>query len=168
MVRECAASLLLLPAGCSYLLDFSDQAIPKAAPADAPYTQAACDETEPNDGAATAAVIAPQATVLAAICAAAAEDHDFYRFAVPATTHVEIRLHYSYRRTGDLDLRLLDRTGTKVVAESRGFGDEELITCPGTVPACAALAADDYLVEVFPAETGDVNAYTLALAITAM
>jgi len=168
MVRECAASLLLLPAGCSYLLDFSAQAIPKDAQADAPYTQAECDYKEPNDSVASAAVITPADTGPAAICAQAGEDHDFYRFTVPATTTVEIRLQYTYRRTGDLDLRLLDGTGAKVLAESRGFGDAELITCPGSAPACAALAAGDYVIEVFPAETGNVNAYTLSLALTAM
>jgi len=168
MVRECAAWLLVLPAGCSYLLDFSDQAIPKDARPDAPYTAAECDYKEPNDSVATAAVITPADTSPAAICAAMAEDHDFYRFAVPAATTVEIRLQYTYRRTGDLDLRLLDKTGTKVLAESRGFGDDEVIVCPGASPPCAALTAGDYVLEVFPAETGDVNAYTLSLELTAM
>jgi len=170
MVRECAASLLLLPvAGCSYLLDFSDQAIPRDAAPDAPYVQAECDYKEPNDSAATAALITAADTGPAAICAASgSEDHDFYRFTVPArTARVEVKITYDYRPTGDLDLRLYGRTGNPV-AESRGFGDTELISCPGAAPACPALPADDYVFEVFPAVTGAVNAYTFALAITAM
>src|SRR3954453_17983292 len=109
MVRECAASLLLLPvAGCSYLLDFSDQAIPKDAAPDAPYVQAECDYKEPDDSAATAAPITPADTGPAAICAAAgsqgSEDHDFYRFTVPAqAARVEVKITYRYRPTGDLD-----------------------------------------------------------------
>jgi hypothetical protein len=176
MVRECAASLLLLPvAGCSYLLDFSDQAIPRDAAPDAPYVQAECDYKEPNDSAATAARITAADTGPAAICAAAGaaagagpEDHDFYRFTVPAqAARVEVKITYTYRPTGDLDLKLYGRTG-EVVAESRGFGDTEVISCPGSAPACPALSADDYVFEVFPAVTGAVNAYTFALAVTAM
>jgi hypothetical protein len=168
MIRECAASLLLLPvAGCSYLLDFSDPAIPLDAAPDAPYVQAECDYKEPNDSAATAAPISFAETGPAAICAAGAEDHDFYRFTVPAqAARVEVQITYRYRPTGDLDLKLYGRTGN-LVAESRGFGDTEVISCPGSAPACPALAADDYVFEVFPAVTGAVNAYTFALAVTA-
>src|ERR1041384_3646263 len=168
MVRDCAACLLMLPAlGCSWILDFSDSAIPKDAHTDAPYTQAECDYKEPTDSAATAAVVGPTDTGPAAICAGDAEDHDFYRFTVPAaTTRVEIRVDYTLRMTGHIDLRLLDKTGTTVVAQSHGFGDEELIVCPGSSPACPALAADDYLFEVFPAVVGAVNDYTFALTLT--
>jgi hypothetical protein len=49
---------------------------------------------------------------------------------------------------------------------SRGFGDDELIVCPGAAPACPVLAAGDYVFEVFPAETGDANAYTFAVELT--
>jgi hypothetical protein len=158
----------MLPAvGCSWILDFSDSAIPKDAHTDAPYTQAECDYKEPNNSAATAAVVGQSDTGPAAICAGDAEDHDFYRFTVPAaTTKVELRVDYTYRMTGDLDLRLFDKTGTTVVAQSHGFGTEELIICPGSSPACPALAADDYLFEVFPAVAGAVNDYTFALTLT--
>jgi hypothetical protein len=168
MLREPVASLLLLPAaGCSWILDFSDSAIPRDAQIDAPYTQAECDYKEPNDSAATAAMITPADTGPAAICAGNVEDHDFYRFTVPSTTtRVEIRIDYTYRTTGDLDLQLFDRTGTMKLAESHGFGDEELIVCPGSSPPCAALAAEDYVLEVFAAVSGAVNDYTFALTLT--
>ncbi len=168
MVRECAASLLLLAAtGCSLILDFSDKALPRDGSPDAPYTQAECDYKEPNDTAATAATITPADTGPAAICATTPEDHDFYRFTVPAgTTAVTIRIATTYRPTGDLDLRLYDKTGTMVLSQSTSFSDDEVIACPGTSPPCAALAADDYLFEVFPGVAGSVNAYTIAIALT--
>jgi hypothetical protein len=53
-----------------------------------------------------------------------------------------------------------------VLAQSVGFGNGEAIVCPGTSPPCALLAADDYLLEVFPAVPGAVNRYTLAVALT--
>jgi len=167
MVREYVASLLLLPAaGCSLILDFSDKAIPKDARPDAPYTQAECDYKEPNDTAATAAAITPADTGPAAICAGAVDDHDFYKITVPAaTTKVEIRISYMYLN-GDIDLRLDDKSGATTMPQSRGFGNEEVIVCPGASPMCPALAAGDYVFEVFPAVAGSVNAYTIAFALT--
>ena len=167
MVRELVASLLLLAAtGCSLILDFSDNALPKNTTPDAPYTQAECDYKEPNDTAATAAAITPADTGPAAICAGATEDHDFYRFTVPAgTTMVEIKISTTYRPGGDLDLRLYDKTGTMMLSQSTSFSDDEVITCPSTLSMCPMLAADDYVFEVFPAG-GSVNSYTIALTLT--
>ena len=163
MVRELVASLLLLPAtGCSLLLDFSDQAIPR----DAPYTQAECAYKEPNDTAATAAAITPADTGPAAICAGATEDHDFYRFTMPSgITKVAITISTTYRPGGDLDLRLYDKTGTMMLSQSTSFSDDEVITCPSTASNCPMLTADDYVFEVFPA-IGSVNAYTIGLTLT--
>ncbi|HEU4731806.1 MAG TPA: hypothetical protein VFT22_28110 [Kofleriaceae bacterium] len=168
MIRGFFASALWLPAaGCSWILDFSDGAIPRDAPIDAPYTQAECDFKEPNDSAATAAAVSPIDTGPAAICASATEDHDFYRFTVPpGTTQVEITVKSTYRPTGDLDLRLFDSTGTMVIALSHELADEERITCPGSSPACPALASDDYLFEVFPGIPGSVNDYSFAITLT--
>jgi hypothetical protein len=46
-IRVLVASFGWLPAtGCSWILDFSDGAIPKNAPIDAPYSQAECDFKE--------------------------------------------------------------------------------------------------------------------------
>lgn len=171
MGRECVASLLLLPAGllpagCSLLLDFSDQAIPRDAGPDAPYTQAECDYKEPNDQLAGAAAITGADTGPAAICAGAGEDHDFYRFTVPATAaRVEIRVAYRSRPGGDVDVRLYDPSGASVLSQSNEFGDEDRIVCPGATPACPTLAASDYIFEVFPVP-GAVNRYTFALTIS--
>lgn len=166
MVRECAASLLLLPAaGCSLILDFSDEAIPKDAGPDAPYTAAECAYGEPNDRPEDAMVITSSDTGPAAICAGDVEDHDFYKLTVPAmTTRVEIRIDTTFRPTGDLELRLYHPTGT---TQSAGFGDEEKIVCPGPgLPtACPTLPAGDYVFEVFPA-MASVNRYTFALTLT--
>lgn len=169
MVRECVAALLALPAvSCSWILDFSDSAIPKDAQVDAPYTQAECDYKEPNDTVATAAVITPADTGPAAICAGDVEDHDFYKFTVPAgTTKVAIRISTIYRPTGDLDLRLYDKTGTMTLSQSHNFSDDEVIICPDSSfpPKCGTLPANDYVFEVFPVPPS-VNSYTIALALT--
>jgi hypothetical protein len=175
MVRECATRLLLLPAvaavaavgttGCSLLLDFSDGAVLGDAGGDAPYSQAECAYKEPNDSLATAALITPADTGPAAICAGTVEDHDFYRFTVPAgATKVAVKLSYTYRSGGDLDLRLFDSSRAQL-ALSVGFGDQELITCPGQAPTCPMLGAGDYVLEVFPVP-GSVNRYTFAVTIT--
>jgi Bacterial pre-peptidase C-terminal domain len=168
MVRGFLASVLWLPvAGCSLILDFSDKAVPKDAPADTPYTQAECDYKEPNESAATAALITPADTGPAAICAGGAADRDFYKFTVPdGTTKVEIRISTTYRPGGDLDLRLYDKNGLMLLAQSNNFSNDETIVCPAASPSCALLAAGDYVFEVFPAITGAVNAYTIALTIT--
>jgi hypothetical protein len=169
MVRECVAALLWLPAaGCSWILDFSDSAIPKDAQVDGPYTQAACDYKEPNNTIATAAVVTPADTGPAAICAGPVDDHDFYKFTVPpGTTKVELRISTTYRPGGDLDLRLYDKLGTvPPLSQSNNFSNDEVITCPGVAPPCAALAADDYVFEVFPARTGAGNSYTIGLTMT--
>src|SRR5690242_18799559 len=99
MVRELVAALLAFVAGgCSLLLDFSDQAIPADASPDAPFDAAECTYKEPNDSLAAAAAIAPSDTGPAAICPGATEDHDFYRFTVPAAvTRVEIRVDTMFR-----------------------------------------------------------------------
>ena len=157
--------------GCSLVLDFSDNAVPKDAAIDAPdavYTTAECMYREPNDTLATAAVVTIADTGPAAICDATGgvEDHDFYKLTVPTgTTKVSVSINFVERSTGDLDLRLYDSTGN-IVAQSRGFTDTELIVCPGTSPPCSTLAAGDYTFEVFPAVAGSVNVYTMALALT--
>jgi hypothetical protein len=176
MVRECVASLLLLTApGCSWLLDFSDNAIPGDAAfpgPDSAFDQAECDYKEPNDSVATAAAIqladmAGAAIGPAAICPGVTEDHDFYKLTVDAATaRLEIRLAYVYGAARDLDLRLDDEAGGEI-AVSRGFSDEELLRCPGDSPACPALPAGDYVIEVFPAVTGAVNRYTIAITTAA-
>jgi hypothetical protein len=160
MRREFA--LLALVPGCSLVLDFSDRAIPKDATVDAPYTDDQCAYKEPNDSFETAAMITTADTGPAAICAN--DPGDFYKFTVAGATTVSISLTFTNRPGGDLDLELLNPAGTRQ-SISRGFGDGESITCPGATPACDALADGDYVLRVFPATSGAVNAYTFAVSI---
>lgn len=170
MVRECWLPLCLtaltLTPGCSLILDFSDSQIPIDAPPDTPYTQEQCMYKEPNDTVETAAMIDPSETGPAAICANDPEDTDFYKFTVPANTaSVQVRISFMTSPKGDLDLKLLDSTGT-MLAQSRGFLDTETITCPAMSPACAALTPGDYVFQVLPGAAMATNPYTIALTIT--
>lgn len=175
MARECRlvalVALSLASGGCSLILDFSSSAVPIDAQIDAPYTQEQCDLKEPNnttDEAGMNAVVMSGEMVSAAICQAEPEDHDFYKFTVPANTaKVEVKISFMNRPTGDLDLRLSNATGM-MMAQSRGFGNDETIVCPAVSPACQMLAAGDYFIEVFPAIAGAVNNYDLSLTITPM
>jgi len=154
--------------GCSLVLDFGPGAFPVDAAADAPYSQAECDYKEPNDTPAEAAAFAPTDVGPAAICPGALDDHDFYRFTVPAgTASVGVTVSFTNRPGGDLDLRITDPTGATTYGQSRGFGDGESVTC-GSGSPCPALAAGDYVFEVFPAAPGAVNRYDLALSLTPM
>lgn len=174
MARECMFALAVAAsnlAGCSVLLDFSESQIPADAAADAPYTDEACAYLEPNDSVAAAAAFTTADVGPAAICPPAepgTEDHDFYRFTVPPPTLgssvVTVSIAFINRADGDLDLILRDATGT-MLAQSRGFGDGETITCPSAVGACSNLPPGDYVFEVFPALAGAVNSYDIALSI---
>ena len=171
MVRECWLPLCLVATivatpGCSLILDFSDSQIPIDAPPDSPYTQEQCMYKEPNDSVETAQMIEPTDIGPAAICAAEPEDHDFYKFTVPANTaSVQIKITFVTSPKGDLDLKLLDTAGT-MLSQSRGFLDSETITCPATSPSCAALAPGDYVFEVLPGLDKATNPYNIALTIT--
>ena len=155
--------LLALIPGCSLVLDFSDKAIPKDAMVDAPYTADQCAYKEPNDSFDTAQMITTADTGPAAICAD--DTGDFYKITIGAATSVTFTIQFTNRPGGDLDLELLDSTGTQK-AISRGFGDGETIMCPGSAPPCSALAAGDYVMRVFPAVQGAVNSYTFSVAVT--
>jgi Bacterial pre-peptidase C-terminal domain len=168
MVRECWLPLcvVVMSTGCSLILDFSDSQIPIDAPPDAPYTQEQCMYKEPNDTVETATMIEPSDVGPAAICATDPEDVDFYKFNVPAgTASVQIKITFLTSPKGDLDLKLLDTTGT-MLSQSRGFLDFETITCPAMSPACAALAPGDYVFEVLPGSAMSTNPYNIALTIT--
>jgi hypothetical protein len=175
MARECRltalVALLSASTGCSLILDFSSSAVPVDAEIDAPYTQEQCDFKEPNnntDEAGMNAVLSSGDTGSAAICAGDPEDHDFYKFTVPAmTAQVEVKISFMNRPTGDLDLRISNATGM-MMAQSRGFGNEEAIVCPAVAPACQMLPEGDYFIEVFPAISGAVNTYDIALTLTPM
>jgi hypothetical protein len=169
MIRELrgpvAIAIASLATGCSLILDFSDGAIPTDASIDSRFSQAECDFAEPNDSAASAMPLVSPTT--AAICASGSDDHDFYRVTVPAaTTQLTVTLNFITSATGDLDLRLLDVTGSTVHSSSVGFDNTEQIVCPGASPTCALGATPpipegDYIIEVFPAVNGAQNRYDL-------
>ena len=161
-VLGCLAIGVLAP-GCSLILDFSDTAVPVDAAIDGPFTQIECDYKEPNDTAGAAALFDATEVGPAAICSD--DDRDFYKVTIPANASVEVRINFVNRASGDLDLRLYDRTGTTVLAQSRGFASEEKIVCPGAAPTCMMLPADDYIFEVFPAIAGAMNRYDIAVTI---
>jgi hypothetical protein len=154
--------LLALIPGCSLVLDFSDKAIPKDAMIDAPYTADECAYKEPNDTLDTAAVITAADMGPAAICAN--DPADYYKFTVAGATSVTWSILFTNRPGGDLDLELLASDGTQR-AISRGFGDGETIACPGSAPLCPALTDGDYIMRVFPATQGAVNAYTFSVQV---
>ncbi len=167
MVRECLVVLALVHGtGCSLVLDFSESAV---TPPDAAFTPAECDFKEPNNALADAQIFDPAEVGPAAICTAAGatDDRDFYKLTVPAATTVKITITFVNTPDGDLDLKLTDTAGA-TLGQSRGFGDQESITCPGSGPLCSALAAGDYIFEVFPAQPGMTNRYDLAVALTPM
>ncbi len=169
MFRESlvVCALVALP-GCSLILDFGNDAIPKDAAIDAPYTADECAYGEPNDTFATAYRITPGVdTGPAAICptTSGSDDLDHYVFTVPAgTSIVTVRIDLD-EKYGDLDLKLLDSTQV-TVSSSHNFTGGETIACPGSAPPCTALAPGDYVMRVFPAVQGAVNAYTFSVQIT--
>jgi hypothetical protein len=166
-----ALVLALAPAlasGCSLILDFSPGAIPVDAAIDAPYTQEECDYREPNNAPAEAMPFAAADVGPAAICAGDTEDHDLYRFTVPAgTAKVAVRISFT-NQLGDLDLRITDATGAMTLGQSRGVSDTEEVICPAASPPCPALGAGDYLFEVLPGKPGATNRYDISLTITPM
>ena len=171
MVRGLLLLLLVGSTGCSLILDFSDEAIPKDATPDSPFSQAECDFKESNDSAAEAQLIDPAEVGPAAICErnVGVQDKDFYKFVVPAgTTSVTVRITFVTSATGDLDLRLYDGTGANVLGSSFGFQNEEQIVCPGAAPLCNGnmpLPEGEYLFEVYSPVNGGLNRYDIALTL---
>ena len=167
MVRECVAlAVVALTPACSLILDF-DEKPPADASIDGPYTQAQCDYMEPNDSVETAMVVTATDMGPAAICApmmGSPEDTDYYKFTVASTT-VTVAVQFTNRPGGDLDIKLFKATEPgSAIAQSRGFGDTETITCPGASPSCPTLmVGEDYVLEVFPAVAGSVNNYTFTI-----
>jgi len=172
MVRECATALALCLAtsllttlsGCSLILDFGGDPNP---PPDAPFNDAECAYKEPNDSAATAVPLEFTDVGPAAICSTTmgVDDHDFYKITVTASSMVSARISFVQSTTGDLDLKISDSQGI-VLSSSRGFDNDEQITCPGPTPPCGALAPGEYVLEVFPASPGMANRYDIALTLT--
>jgi hypothetical protein len=168
MIRGVLPLLLVGTAGCSLLLDFSEDQIPKDATADSAFSQAECDFKEPNDNALEAALFDVSEVGPGAVCerTVGLQDRDFYKFTVPAgIVTVTVSISFLSSATGDLDLRLYDGAGAAVLASSVGFMDTEQIVCPGQSPTCAALAEGEYLFEVFSPVAGGANRYDISLQL---
>jgi hypothetical protein len=174
MVRELGLCVVAaMSGGCSLILDFSQSQVPVDAEIDGPYTGDQCAYLEPNETRDTPMMVTPADMGPGAICApprdsGIADDLDFYKFNVAAgTTKVTISMMYTNRPGGDLDLKLFDPLEPdpmKFLSQSRGFTDTEKIVCPGTSPFCPALTAgSDYVFEVLPAISGQVNSYTFSI-----
>ena len=166
MVRECVALSMLAAVcpGCSLILDF-DTALPADAAIDAVYTKTECDYLEPNDSITGAVDVTAADHGPAAICmpaSGAAEDHDYYRFIATGAT-VTISIVFTGRPGGDLDLKLYSGDGT-MVGQSRGFGDNEMLVCPGAAPLCPMLTAGPHVIEVMPGVAGSVNNYSFTIS----
>jgi hypothetical protein len=162
-----------LLAGCSLFVKFNDNDVPKDGPPDSfmPFSAAECAFGEPNDSPGSAFPINPGDTGPAAICPNAdgtVTDLDFYSFTVPdGTASVAMGLQFTQRDGGDLDLILYDAAGSSVIGQSRGFGDSEMLVCPGNSPICPPLGSGTFVMEVLPGVDGNFNDYTFSLAITA-
>ncbi len=155
--------LTIASPGCSLILDF-DSKLPADAAIDTVYNQAECDFDEPNDSITDAKDLASADDGPAAICPPASgspEDHDFYRFTATGAA-ATIKITFTNRSGGDLDLKLYTSDGT-MVAQSRGFGDGEMIACPGASPLCPMLTAAPYVFEVLPGVAGSVNNYSIQI-----
>jgi hypothetical protein len=173
MHRERHALVWLCLGGCSLFVKFDDKDVPKDAPPDSfmPFSAAECAFGEPNDSPGSAFPINPGDTGPAAICPnpdLTVTDLDYYAITVPdGTASVAMGIQFMSRTDGDLDLILYDAAGSSIIGQSRGFGDSEMLVCPGLSPVCPALPAGSYVMEVLPGESGDFNDYTFSLAITA-
>jgi hypothetical protein len=164
MFRECATAAVLATVcpACSLIVDF-DQPLPADAAIDAVYTKAECEFGEGNNTFAEAAAVTSADTGPAAICAGGDEDHDFYSFEVTGSP-TTIAIAFTQRPGGDLDMKLYNSMGT-MIASSREFGATEMLTCPGTSPACPTLnVGETYTFEVFPGIANAVNSYTFSIA----
>lgn len=165
MVREYLLVLAALSAGgCSALLDWSDDQIPKDA-YDLPYTPEQCAYGEPNDTLETATVYDSTMAAAGAICKQSPADHDFYKLTVPADG-MTVTIDLTFPEGGDLDLRLYDTNGAQL-AQSRSVTTMETITCPSSTTSCGQLAMGDYIVEVYPALDTGFNAYQLDITTAA-
>jgi hypothetical protein len=164
MFRECVATLLFAATcpACSLILDF-DQALPADAALDGVSTKSECEFGEPNNTPAEPFAVTSADTGPGAICPGADEDHDFYTFTAGTGT-TTIKIDFTSRPGGDLDLKLYDSSGT-MIASSREFGASETLICPAAAPVCPALTAGaSYTFEVFPGVAGSVNTYTFSIA----
>jgi len=159
-VRALIAGVALSTAasGCSIVLDWEQRI-------DAGPTPEACTYKEPNDTIDTAQTISTADMGPAAICTPG--DHDFYRFNVPADMqNVTISVSFTNTTTNDLDMNLYDpATPANPIARGLSFTAPEQLICPNNSPFCPQLIAGDYILEVFGADPGVTNTYSLSITI---
>jgi len=164
------AMCAVLGGGCELVLDFSnhtDAGPPDAPPPDNMLVPDPCGVLEPNDTVAQALQLDSGEMRYAAICPGG--DLDYYKITMADNETLDFKALFKTSQTTDLDMRLLDSSGTLPIAEARSFDDNEEIKCPsdaGMQPSCSQLAAGDYYVEVFAAVTGEQNVYRLDVSIT--
>ncbi len=140
---------LVLPSGCSFILDFDGEITDGAPGPDAELADAdplAPDAPpspitlyEPNDTQAEATPIDVGVTY-GPIALRPLGEHDFYSFTIAEAHDVTIDCTF-VTAGGDLDIRLYDATMVKI-GESTGFMDNEKIVKP-------QLGAGTYAVEVY-------------------
>ncbi len=112
------------------------------------------DALEPNDSSPDASPLAVGVTEGLEICPG---DQDWHRVSIAVASHVEIKLR-SEPGFGDLDLSLLDASGSSVLASSESYGAYENLTW-------TTEGAVDLLVWVY-GHQGGVNTYELEVITT--
>jgi hypothetical protein len=154
-------ALALASSGCQLLLDFSELSDggpsgDGSVPADASVL---CAANEPNETFEMAT--ATTSGALGAVCGDG--DRDFYGFTVDGNQDVELVVTFTAGAETDLELNLVDATGT-VLTVSTGLDADERIE--QSMALGNRLAAGDYAAEVFGRSESVSNEYELIVAIT--
>ena len=147
--------------GCQLLLDFSElsdggPSSDGSVPADA---SALCAANEPNDAFEMATAVTTGA--LGAVCGDG--DRDFYSFTLDGNQDLEAVVTFTAGAETDLELNLVDATGTVLTISTGLDGDERI---EQSMALGNRLAAGDYAVEVFGRSAAVSNEYELILSIT--
>jgi Bacterial pre-peptidase C-terminal domain len=151
-------ALVVLVAGCSFLLDFdapldaADAGSPDGLPDGA-------DFAEPNDTFATAYVIG--SGTKSGLSIAPRGDEDFYRFTLATPRDLVVILRFT-QATGDLDLELYDSAQQRIGASTGNDDDEEIAR---TEALANQLAAGDYYIRVFGFDGQYTNDYSLEIQV---
>jgi len=154
-------ALAVASSGCQLLLDFSELSDggpsgDGSVPADA---SALCAANEPNDAFEMATAVTSGA--LGAVCGDG--DRDFYSFTVDGSQDLEAVVTFTAGAETDLELNLVDATGTVLTVSTGLDGDERI---QQSAALGNRLAAGDYAVEVFGRSAAVSNEYELIVSIT--
>lgn len=154
-------ALLATGSGCQLLLDFSElsdggPAGDGAPPGDA---SALCSAGEPNESFDTAGEVTTGA--LGAICGGG--DLDFYKFTVDGMQDVVLVVNFTAGAASDLELDLVDSTGT-VLTRSTGLDGDERIEQSAALGN--RLAAGDYAADIYGRTAEVANEYELIVTVT--